>query len=200
MRALSIEAWVVFALVAQLACGPSAPRLPQGRAELEQEDTTLGPGDVFDVRVYREEDLSAQYRVESDGTIDFPLIGRIRVAGLEPSAVAEEIAKRLREGQFLVNPHVSVRVQEYNSRRISILGAVRQPGSYPIRSRMGVVEAISLAGGFTALANRDGTRLTRRINGELRTFNVPVDRIASGQEPDIVVRAGDILHVPERLF
>ncbi|MCX7808063.1 MAG: polysaccharide export protein, partial [Deltaproteobacteria bacterium] len=175
-------------------------RQPQGRAELEQEDTTLGPGDVFDVRVYREEDLSAQYRVESDGTIDFPLIGRIRVAGLEPSAVAEEIAKRLREGQFLVNPHVSVRVQEYNSRRISILGAVRQPGSYPIRSRMGVVEAISLAGGFTALANRDGTRLTRRINGELRTFNVPVDRIASGQEPDIVVRAGDILHVPERLF
>jgi polysaccharide export outer membrane protein len=100
----------------------------------------------------------------------------------------------------LIAPHVSVRVQEYNSRRVSVIGAVREPGSYPIGSRMGVVEAVSLAGGFTALANRDATLLTRRIEGELRTFSVPVDRISSGQEPDVTVRAGDILHVPERLF
>ncbi len=188
------------ALVGSLACGPTAPRYRANRGETQGEDTAVGPGDIFDVRVYDEEDLSAEYRVESDGTIDFPLVGRVEVAGLDPGAIADRIAERLREGQYLVSPHVSVRVQEYNSRRVSVIGAVREPGSYAISSRMGVVEAVSLAGGFTALANRDGTLLTRRVGGELRTFSVPVDRISSGQEPDVTVRAGDILHVPERIF
>jgi polysaccharide export outer membrane protein len=187
-------------LFGAFACGPAAPRYRATRGETQAEDTAVGPGDIFDVRVYDEEDLSAEYRVEGDGTIDFPLVGRIEVAGLDPTAIADRIRERLREGNYLVAPHVSVRVQEYNSRRVSVIGAVREPGSYPIRSRMGVVEAVSLAGGFTALANRDGTLLTRRVDGELRTFSVPVDRISSGQEPDVTVRAGDILHVPERIF
>lgn len=186
--------------VSLLACGPNAPRYTTARGETQAEDTAVGPGDIFQVRVYNEEDLSADYRVEQDGTIDFPLVGRVEVAGLNPTAIAELIRDRLRDGQYLVAPHVSVRVQEYNSRRVSVIGAVRSPGTYPIRSRMGVVEAVSLAGGFTALANRDGTLLTRRVAGELRTFSIPVDRISNGQEPDVTVRAGDILHVPERVF
>lgn len=188
------------ALGGALGCGPPAPRFRATPGQAQTEDTALGPGDVFEVRVYAEDDLSSVYRVEVDGSIDFPLIGHVAVAGLDPNAVAERIRDRLREGQILVDPHVSVRVQEYNSRRVSVIGAVREPGSYPLRTGMGVVEAVSLAGGFTALANRDGTLLTRRIDGELRTFSVPVDRISSGQEPDVTVRAGDILHVPERIF
>lgn len=197
---LVFAAWLASLVLSSLACGPTAPRYRAARGEVQAEDTVVGPGDVFDVRVYDEENLSAEYRVENDGTIDFPLVGRIEVAGLVPTVIAERIRDRLRDGQFLIAPHVSVRVQEYNSRRVSVIGAVREPGSYPIRSRMGVVEAVSLAGGFTALANRDATLLTRRIEGELRTFSIPVDRISSGQEPDVTVRAGDILHVPERLF
>ncbi|MFN7699036.1 MAG: polysaccharide biosynthesis/export family protein [Deltaproteobacteria bacterium] len=197
---LVFAAWLASLALSSLACGPTAPRYRAARGEVQAEDTVVGPGDVFDVRVYDEENLSAEYRVENDGTIDFPLVGRIEVAGLVPTVIAERIRDRLRDGQFLIAPHVSVRVQEYNSRRVSVIGAVREPGSYPIRSRMGVVEAVSLAGGFTALANRDATLLTRRIEGELRTFSIPVDRISSGQEPDVTVRAGDILHVPERLF
>ncbi len=196
----ALLAALVLALLASSACGPGAPRFRAARGEAQVEDTAVGPGDVFDVRVYDEEDLSSQYRVEVDGTIDFPLIGSVEVAGLDSSAIAERIRDRLRDGQFLVAPHVSVRVQEYNSRRVSVIGAVREPGSYPLQTGMGVVEAVSLAGGFTALANRDGTLLTRHVNGQLRTFSVPVDRISSGQEPDVTVRAGDILHVPERIF
>jgi len=196
----ALVAALLLALLASSACGPAAPRFRAARGEAQVEDTAVGPGDVFDVRVYDEENLSAQYRVEVDGTIDFPLIGNVEVAGLDSGAIAERIRDRLRDGQFLVAPHVSVRVQEYNSRRVSVIGAVREPGSYPLQTGMGVVEAVSLAGGFTALANRDGTLLTRHVNGQLRTFSVPVDRISSGQEPDVTVRAGDILHVPERIF
>ncbi|GAB4209459.1 MAG: exopolysaccharide export protein VpsN [Sandaracinaceae bacterium] len=209
MAPLRLHGWLValllaWACVGSLAgafgCGPPAPRFRATQGQPQEEDTAIGPGDVFEVRVYAEEDLSNVYRVEVDGSIDFPLVGRVEVAGLDPNAVAHRIRDRLRDAQILVDPHVSVRVQEYNSRRVSVIGAVREPGSYPLRSGMGVVEAVSLAGGFTALANRDGTLLTRRVNGELRTYSVPVDRISSGQEPDVTVRAGDILHVPERLF
>jgi polysaccharide export outer membrane protein len=190
---LSIAACVAFP-----GCGPQAQAIRTSQHEAE--DTTLGTGDMFDVRVYGEDALSSDYRVQQDGTIDFPLIGRIEVAGLEPGAVATLITTRLREGQFFVQPHVSVVVREYNSKRIAVLGAIASPGSYPLRSGMGVVEAIGLAGGFSALANRDGTTITRSTDGELHRYAAPVDRITDGQQEDIPLRAGDIIRVPERLF
>lgn len=197
--ALSALVSAFVAIWASPGCG-NAPRATSADLLDTDEDTSLGTGDVFEVRVYGEEDLSADYRVAQDGGIDFPLIGRVEVAGLEPPAVAEAIATRLRDGQFLVAPHVSIVVREYNSKRISVLGAVRNPGSYPMRSGMGVVEAIGLAGGFTALANRDGTVITRHTGDDLRRIAAPVDRITNGNDSDIPIRAGDIISVPERLF
>lgn len=181
-------------------CGPTAPHATAADLLNLDDDTSLGTGDVFEVRVYGEEDLSADYRVAQDGGIDFPLIGRVEVAGLEPPEVAEAIATRLRDGQFLVAPHVSVVVREVNSKRISVLGAVRNPGTYPMRSGMGVVEAIGLAGGFTALGNRNGTVITRRTGDDLRRISAPVDQITNGNEIDIPIRSGDIISVPERIF
>lgn len=189
-------------LVGLAAAAPGCGRAPRATPEdllHVDEDTSLGTGDMFEVRVYGEADLSADYRVE-DGGIDFPLVGRIQVAGLEPSEVADAIAGRLRDGQFLVNPQVSVIVREYTSKRISVLGAVRNPGSYPMRNGMGVVEAIGLAGGFTSLSNRDGTTITRRDGDDVRRISAPVDQITGGNDVDIPIRAGDIISVPERLF
>lgn len=196
----TIASLLVCATVSSIpGCG-AAGRVPDAQRHSSDEETTVGTGDLFDVRVYGEEDLSAQYRIAQDGSIDFPLIGRVEVVGLEPGAIASLISTRLREGRYLVRPHVSVVVREYNSKRISILGAVRNPGSYPIRSGMGVVEAIGLAGGFTALANRDGTTITRTVDETLHRYAAPVDRISDGQETDVPVRAGDIIRVPERMF
>lgn len=181
-------------------CGPTAPHATAADLLNLDDDTSLGTGDVFEVRVYGEEDLSADYRVAQDGGIHFPLIGRVEVAGLEPPEVAETIATRLRDGQYLVAPHVSVVVREVNSKRISVLGAVRNPGTYPMRSGMGVVEAIGLAGGFTSLSNRNGTVITRRTGDDLRRISAPVDQITNGNEIDIPIRSGDIISVPERIF
>lgn len=187
-------------LLLALAAGCGPPSSSTRPTAVGDEDTTLGTGDVFDVRVYGEEELSASYRVAHDGSIDFPLIGRLQVVGLEPTAVAEIIADRLRSAEYLRHPQVSVFVQEYNSKRISVLGAVREPGSFPMQSGLTVVQAISLAGGFTALANRDGTTVARRIGSETRRFPVHVDRITSGQEEDFPIQAQDIIYVPERVF
>jgi protein involved in polysaccharide export with SLBB domain len=203
-RALWLGAFASLALGlvilgAGTGCTPP-PRATAADLARVEEDTSLGTGDVFEVRVYGETDLSADYRVAQNGEIDFPLIGTVHVAGLEPGAVAAAIATALRDGQFLVDPHVSVIVREYNSKRVSVLGAVRNPGNYPLRSGMGVVEAVSLAGGFTSLANRDGTVITRTDGDETRRISAPVDRITGGSAADVPVRAGDIITVPERLF
>jgi len=164
------------------------------------DDTTLGPGDVFSVRVYGEEAMTGAHQVAPDGTINFPLLGAIQVNGLEPTDVAQKIQAELIAQDFLRSPHVSVYVEEYASKRISVVGAVANPGTFPLEPGMTVVQAISMAGGFSSLADRDGTVVTRRIDEDIIRYRVPVARVTKGQAEDIEVAAGDIIFVPERLF
>jgi protein involved in polysaccharide export with SLBB domain len=164
------------------------------------DDTTLGPADVFTVRVYGEEAMTGSHQVAPDGTINFPLLGPIQVNGLEPTQVAENIQTELRERDLLRNPQVSVYVESYSSKRISVVGAVANPGTFPLAPGMTVVQAISMAGGFSSLADRDGTVVTRRRGEEIIRYRVPVARVTKGEAEDIEVAAGDIIYVPERLF
>ncbi|MBW2509230.1 MAG: polysaccharide biosynthesis/export family protein [Deltaproteobacteria bacterium] len=164
------------------------------------DDTTLGPGDVFTVRVYGEEELSGSHQVAPDGTIDFPLLGSVDVNGLEPPEVAARVRDLLKDRHLLRDPHVSVYVERYVSKRVSVVGAVANPGTFVLEPGMTVVEAISMAGGFSSLADRDGTVVTRRVGAETVRYRVPVAKVAKGQAKDIEVAAGDIIFVPERLF
>ncbi len=168
--------------------------------EVDGEDTTLGPGDVFEVRVYGEEDLSGRHRVSQDGSIDFPLVGRVTVEGREPTEIVDALTAGLREGGYLRNPQVSVMVVEYNSKKITVMGAVAHTGQYPLTAGLTLVQAISLAGGFNALANPGATMVTRRVEGELRRFRIDADAASRGRSRDFVLRAGDIVFVPERAF
>ena len=91
--------------------------------------STLGPGDVFEVKVYDEKELSGAYRVSSAGFISFPLIGSIQVEGLTSSDAADQICSRLAE-KYLRNPQVSIFIREYNSKKISVFGQVTKPGTF----------------------------------------------------------------------
>ena len=164
------------------------------------DDTTLGPGDTFTVRVYGEEEMSGSHQVAPDGTINFPLLGAVQVNGLEPTAVADKIQTELQERDLMHNPHVSVYIEAYASKRVSVMGAVANPGTFRLEPGMTVVQAISMAGGFSSLADRDGTVVTRRVGEELVRYRVPVERVSKGQAQDIEVAAGDIIFVPERVF
>jgi len=195
-RACRLLCPVALFLLAASGCGPSA----LGRPPATGEDTTLGNGDVFDVRVYGETDLSASYRVAQDGTIDFPYVGRVEVAELEPTQVADMLSERLEERGVLTSPQVSVFVTEYNSKRVTVTGAVGSSGSYPISQGLTAHQAVQLAGGTSERANGDGTILTRRVNGVMRRYAVPLDRITIGTAEDFQVRNGDIIFVPERAF
>jgi polysaccharide export outer membrane protein len=186
-------------LIASLGCG-GVQTVPSDLQLAPPSSAGLGAGDVFEVRVFGEEQLSAQYRVEQDGTIDFPFLGRLSVEGREPRDVAAEIARGLREREILVEPQVTVFIAESNSLRVSVMGAVARPGTFPVTPGMTVVEAISNAGGFTALASQNETVLTRRTDTGVRRFTVPARRISDGRETDVPLQGGDIIFVPERAF
>ncbi len=170
-----------------------------GQQVLSQDDSTLGTGDTFDVRVFGEGDLSAKYRVGGDGTIDFPLVGTLKVTGLLPSQVAALIATRLRAG-ILRSPQVSVYVQEQVSKKIHVLGQVARPGTFTCAAGMNIVEAITQAGGFTPVSAKNSTTVTRTVAGKQFIYRVAAGDISDGMAKNFAVRPGDIISVPERFF
>jgi protein involved in polysaccharide export with SLBB domain len=195
-----VVAWTLaMALAAGFgACGAhGAVRAP---ADPPAEDTTLGAGDEFEVKVFGEKDLSTSYQVAADGTIQFPFLGSLVVAGKETNEIATLLSEGLRNGGYLKEPQVSVFLTESNSKRVSVLGAVAKPGTLPIVPGMTLVQAVSQVGGFTALASKDDTVVSRRVSGRLERYRVPVSRIARGDDDDFPLRAGDIVFVPERVF
>jgi polysaccharide export outer membrane protein len=131
---------------AQAVDRPSEP-LPRVPA-----DYMVGSLDVLAVTVFGEPDLSRRYTVASDGTFDFPLIGRVKAGGLTLRQIEDALATRLSDG-FLVNPQVSVEIAEYRSKGVFIMGEVRAPGSYPIKGNMSLIEVLALAGPTAAASS-----------------------------------------------
>lgn len=164
------------------------------------ESTTLGPGDLFTMDIVGEKDLPREFQVASDGTVELPYLNTVKVAGLEPQEVAQLIRKRLVEKQILTDPSVVVSVTEYNSKRITVLGQVQKPGSFPLSPGITLVQAISLAGGFNSIAKRNNVVLTRKTKNGTQTVNVDVEAITDGNSPDIPLQAGDSIYVNERIF
>ena len=159
----------------------------------------LGPGDVFELRVYREKELTGTHRISSEGDVDVPLIGRIKVDGMTPGEIGEVISTKLREG-YIRDPSVSIYPKEYNSKKIIVLGEVAKPGTFPFKNNMTVVEAITLAGGFKSSANKNYVVVTRKIEGKEQRIEVPVQDITEGLASNLALNAGDIVFVHDRLL
>jgi polysaccharide export outer membrane protein len=193
---------LVLILLAALGAGACGPQVDNSRVKLPPpvESTTLGPGDIFELQVVGEKELPTEYQVASDGSVDFPYLNRVEVGGLEPQEIAALVRKRLIEQKILVDPSVVVRIKEFNSKRITILGQVQKPGSFPLLPGMTLIQALSQAGGFNAIANRDRVNLTRRTKEGSRTVVLSVDAITDGRSPDIPMQAGDQIYVHERVF
>jgi polysaccharide export outer membrane protein len=163
-------------------------------------DERLGADDVLEVRVAGEGDMTGTYRVDGDGTFDFPYVGRMTVVGMQASEVQREIARALKEKQILTNPQVSVMVKEWNSRRVSVLGQVNKPGTVAYFPRMTIVDAIAAVGGFTGIAAKNSVTLRREREGRVVSHTYPVADISEGRAGNVTLVPGDVLVVEERLF
>lgn len=165
------------------------------------ERTTLAPGDVFQLKIVGEKDLPEEYQVASDGTVDLPYIHTLEVTGLEPQEVARLIRDRLIEERILSDPAVVVSVKEYVSKRVTLLGEVQRPGSFPLSPGLTLIQAVSQAGGLTSIANKQQVHLTRAAkNGRTNTVVLDIDEITEGNAPDIPLQPGDRIYVKERIF
>ncbi len=162
--------------------------------------STLAPGDLFTVRVFGETELSGDFRVQDNGTIDFPYLSAIRVSGLSTSETAALIERLLRERAILRDPHVSVLVGEMSGRRIAVLGQVAHPGTFSRPYSLTITQVIAEAGGFTPLAAQNQVRVRRRLeDGRQGYFVVHVRDIFDGRENDFELLPGDVIFVPESM-
>lgn len=161
--------------------------------------TTIVSNDVLIVQVYGEKDLSGKFQVSDDGTIDYPLVGRLRVSGLTPPEITDKIRLKLADG-YLKNPQVSVLVEGFEKKKIVVVwGQVKNPGTYTYVPNMPLIKAITDAGGLTPLADKGRVTVTRDDGsgrGKSNVYTVPL-RDNFAQYP---VQPGDVIFVPERLF
>jgi polysaccharide export outer membrane protein len=153
----------------------------------------LGPEDVIEFKVYKEPDLTTTAVVRPDGMISLPLAGEIKAEGKTTPELEKDITAKLRES--LEDPVVSVTVKEINNPKISVFGEVHKPDIFPIKQRMTVLDAISLAGGLSPFAKKDRVVVLRIGPSGQERIPVNLDRIIKTGEP-VLLQAGDTVVVP----
>ena len=162
----------------------------------------LGPEDELEITVWKNQDLSRITIIRPDGLISMPLIGDIQAAGLTADALSQRIAERLKQ-YFATPPSVSVSVKAINSYSVYVVGEVAKPGKFQLKAYITVLQAISMAGGFTAFASKNKLRIVRVIEDaghKRKEVHIPLryDDLVNGRgEPgNIVLVNGDTVVVP----
>lgn len=184
-----------------LAVGCAAEAEPPRNLPAPMQSTVVGPEDLFEISVLGEKDLTHEFQVQPDGTIDFPYISRVKVEGLEPQEVVDLLKAKLVQGKILSDPQITLIVKQYNSKKILVTGAVTKPDSVTWNPGMTLVDAISRCGWFTQLSDTGHVTLIRRI-GKSKTVKatVSVDAITRHTQEDILLQPGDTISVDQRVF
>lgn len=153
----------------------------------------IGPQDVLDISVFKVPELSKTVQVADSGSINLPLVGEVPAAGQTAQDVERELTKQL-GAKYLQNPQVTVFVKEYNSQRVTIEGAVKKPGVYPIRGRSTLLQAIATAEGLTDVAQSEVV-IFRETNGARTAAKFDIEAIRSGAAQDPQLMQGDTIVV-----
>lgn len=166
------------------------------------QEYTIGAGDILAITVWGQGDLSGSYPVDHDGFVPFPLLGRVKAAGLATKEFAAHL-KELLEKDYLVNPHVIVSVKEYLSQKVHVLGGADRAGLYYLKGPTTLLEILSTAGGFSRTAGNQLilVRNHRPPGGETASGNVilrlNLEKIQAGDAAEnIRVEDGDTIFVP----
>ncbi|OYW69614.1 MAG: hypothetical protein B7Z37_12195 [Verrucomicrobia bacterium 12-59-8] len=185
---------------ASFLSGPSNPESLQKSAITA--DYQIREGDMVQVSVFNEPELTAGGRVRKDGTIQCPLIGSIKIQGLSQMGAARLIEAEYRK-DYLVNPEVNLFVSQFSVQRITILGQVQRPGSHelPAEKDLTILQVLGLAGGATRIANLKKVLVKRLVDGREKIFKVDVNSMASGNQTMMFyVHEDDVITVPESFF
>lgn len=184
---------------AETPAAPGAPAAAPAAVPATPGDYEVGAGDVIEVAVYGNDDLSRIPTVQTNGSISLPLLGEVQVAGLTIAEVQRKITNLLAK-DYLVNPQVEVKVRDYNSQYVSVVGEVNSPGRKPLRGKTRLIDLLSEGGGFKPTAS--GEVMITRTDGEFegggKSITVRITRSASPSMQDLVnlelqLKTGDII-------
>jgi polysaccharide export outer membrane protein len=166
------------------------------KAATDDPNYSIAPEDILTIDVWKEPEISRTVPVRRDGKISLPLLNDLQAAGLTPTQLGAEIVEKLRA--TIVHPQVTVIVAQMSSLRIYILGQVTRGGAYPLVPDMTVMQALSVAGGFTPYANVKKIHVIRSENGTEKMFALNYKEVSSGRrtEQNIHLKSGDTIIVP----
>jgi polysaccharide biosynthesis/export protein len=192
-RAIRVATYLLALLLAVpcVAASATPPAYPAQASNL------LGDGDSVRVTVFQNPDLTTDARISERGTITFPLIGEVVVRGLTPEAAAARIAEGLTRGKFVLNPQVTLTVQEVRSRQVSVLGEVGKPGRYALDDvSNSLTDVLARAGGINGEGD-DTVVVVRNTNGkETRTtIDVPAMYRSGDMSHNMRIDNGDVIYV-----
>jgi polysaccharide export outer membrane protein len=192
----SLNAVAAMALLA--ACATSGSSIPVNDYEeppdAPQSGYVIAAGDVLQVRVFNQPDISTRVRVRDDGKVSIPLLNDVTAVGLPPNALAQQIQTRLKE--FMNAPVVTVSLEEARTFSISIIGEVNKAGMYALPPGSGVLQALAAAGGLTQYASKDKIFVVRETPSRAR-IRFEFDQLTQGggKASTFRLRLGDIVVV-----
>ncbi|MEM7329346.1 MAG: polysaccharide biosynthesis/export family protein [Pseudomonadota bacterium] len=196
-------AWLIASAAILFVSGCAGSAVNASQQELPIPDTTtsvsmgdlrIGALDLVQIEVFGVDSLNGTYQVSFDGTMKLPLIGEVDVIGQTPSELSYELEK-LYENQYLQNPNVSVVIVESVGRRITLDGAVRSPGLYPVTGSISLLQAVALGGGPDTNANPRKVVVFRQIDGSRHAAAFDLVSIRNGKSEDPMIYGNDIIVV-----
>lgn len=184
----------VLVVLSAVAGGPAWAQEPQ--AAQDWGEYQVGPEDVLDIAVWNNTAISRVVPVRPDGKISLPLLRDVQAAGLTPMQIRDILARKLAD--YIPSPEVSVIVREVHSPKVSVIGEIKTPGRYELKSRTTVLDLLAQAGGFSEFASRGRIVILRRDGGTVKRIPFNYNKVISSdaQQENFLLRAGDIVLVP----
>ncbi len=187
-------------------CAFAGNEAPQNLAQASQWEPNkkevpymIGPQNMIQIKIFGDATTNTVYRIDELGYIKHPLVGRVKLGGHAVSE-AEEIMEKSLSGDYIVNPQVTILVLEHS--HFSVIGEIKKPGIYELTGRVTVIEAISMAGGFSPVASQGGVKIMRKRDGLQSTIDVNTNRITQQGDltADVDIEADDVVVVPKSFF
>jgi len=160
----------------------------------------IGPDDILHIKIWGEPAIDDDWVVSENGNIEFPLLGRIKVAGFTVEELTDKLNKEL--SRYYKNPQTIIKITEYGYCEIYILGEVKSPGVYHYKREATALEAVLMAGGFTRDAKKSSTMVIRNIDMKPEAIKVDMDKVLRENllALNVELQPGDIIYVPRRFI
>ena len=199
LKLVMVAATLLVAACADRAGGPIPYNVALGNPDAPTvaplgSDYRIAPMDTVSVKVFKSQDLSGDYQVDLTGNISLPLVGEVPAANLTTAQLDQRLTEKLGE-KYFQNPDVSVGIKASTRRSVTVDGAVKQAGTFPIAGPTSLMQAVALAGGTTEDANARRVALFRTIGGQRQAAAFDLTAIRHGQSQDPQIYPGDIVVV-----